>query len=95
MKKRITKPDLIVNEEGKRQHPLVFLAARMSTRDIGKALGHSNHSTVSIYVSRARRAPTLKIPDWWVLPLARLLRVPPASLRPDLYLPHWSVDNGN
>lgn len=95
MKKRITKPTLLVNEEGKRQHPLVFLAARMPTKDIARMLGHNNHTTVSIYVSRARKAPTMKIPDWWVLPLARVLRVTPASLRPDLYLPEWTVDTSN
>ena len=95
MKKRNTKPTLIVNEEGKKQHPLVFLAARMATKDIAKLLGHGNHTTVSIYVGRARKAPTTKIPDWWCLPLARALRVTPASLRPDLYLPEWTVDNGN
>jgi hypothetical protein len=93
--KRITKPALIVNEEGKRQHPLVFLAARMATKDIAKLLGHSTHATVSIYVGRARKAPTMRIPAEWCLPLARALNVPPATLRPDLYLPNWTVDNGN
>jgi hypothetical protein len=89
------KPNLIVNEEGKKQHPLVFLAARMATKDIAKLLGHRNHSTASIYVGRARRKPTTTIPAEWVLPLARALNVPPATLRPDLYLPNWTVDNGN
>jgi hypothetical protein len=95
MKTRNTKPTLIVNESGKRQHPLVFLAARMATKDIAKLLGHSTHATVSIYTGRARKAPTMKIPAEWVLPLARALRVAPASLRPDLYLPEWGVDTSN
>lgn len=95
MKSRNSKPVLIVNEQGKKQHPLVFLAARKATKDIAKALGHSNHSTVSIYVGRARRAPTTPVPPAWVLPVARLLNVTPASLRPDLYLPHWTVDTSN
>jgi hypothetical protein len=95
MKPRNRKPIPIINEEGKKQHPLVFLAARKATRDIAKALGHSNHSTVSIYVSRARKAPTTAIPAEWVLPVARMLNVPPGTLRPDLYLPHWTVDTSN
>jgi hypothetical protein len=95
MTTRNRKPHLIVNEEGKRQHPLVFLAARMATKDIAKLLGHSTHATVSIYVGRARKRPTMPVPAEWALPLARALNVPPGTLRPDLYLPHWSVDNGN
>jgi hypothetical protein len=95
MKPRNRKPHLIVDEGGKKRHPLVFLAQRMSMKDIGKLLGHSNHSTASIYVSRAKKAPTTTIPAEWVLPVATALRVPPGSLRPDLYLPHWTVDTSN
>ena len=95
MKPRNSKPTLFAGEDGKRRHPLVFLAARMPTKDIAKLLGHSNHSTVSIYVSRARKAPTTKIPAEWTLPLAKALNVTPAALRPDLYLPHWTVDTSN
>ena len=91
MKKPTTKPTLIVNEDGKKQHPLVFLAARMPTKDIAKLLGHSNHTTVSIYVGRAKRAPTSTIPSGWVLTLARALNTRPHALRPDLYLPHWEI----
>ena len=95
MTNRNRKPNLIVNEEGKKQHPLVFLAARMATKDIAKSLGHKTHATVSIYVGRARKRSTMPIPAEWVLPLARALGVRPATLRPDLYLPNWTVDNGN
>jgi hypothetical protein len=91
VKKRIKKPLLIVNEEGRKQHPLVFLAARRPIKDIAKALGHSNHSTVSIYVGRARKAPTMPVPAEWCLVVASLLRVTPHSLRPDLYQPEWEL----
>jgi hypothetical protein len=89
--KRITKPLLIVNEKGKRQHPLVFLADRMPTKSIGKLLGHANHSTASIYVARARKSPTTTIPAEWVLPLAKALNTRPANLRPDLYQSDWQL----
>jgi hypothetical protein len=95
MKPRNKKPVLIVNEEGRKVHPLVFLAARMSTKEIGKLLGHSNHSTASIYIGRAKKRPTTPIPAEWCLPLATVLRLRPATLRPDLYLLQWTVDNGN
>lgn len=95
MKPRNRKPHLIVDENGKKRHPLVFLAQRMPMKDIGKLLGHGNHSTASIYVSKARKAPTTAIPAEWVLPLAKALRVNPGTLRPDLYLPEWTVDGSN
>jgi hypothetical protein len=95
MKKRNTKPILITNAEGRKQHPLVALSASMSTAEIGRLLGHGNHSTASIYLSRARKTPTLTIPAGWVLPIARALKVAPASLRPDLYLPYWHVDEAS
>lgn len=95
MKKPISKPTLLVDADGKKRHPLVYLAGRISVKDIGKMLGHGNHTTASIYVGRARKTPTLTIPAAWVLPLARYLNLRPAALRPDLYLPNWTVDNGN
>jgi hypothetical protein len=95
MKARVRKPALIVDENGKKRHPLVFLAQRMPMKDIGKLLGHGNHTTASIYVSRARKAPTTTIPAEWCLAVAKALRVTPHSLRPDLYLPGWQVDMSN
>jgi len=95
MKKPISKPALIVDEDGKKRHPLVYLSSLISTAEIGKLLGHSNHSTASIYVARARKSPTMRIPAEWVLPLARYMDIAPYQLRPDLYLPKWTVDNGN
>jgi DNA-binding transcriptional regulator YdaS (Cro superfamily) len=92
MKKRNKKPTLIVDTEtGKKLHPLVALVKSVQTRDLAKALGHSNHSTVSIYVSRARKAPTTPVPAEWCLVVAQGLGVTPHSLRPDLYLPNWRV----
>jgi hypothetical protein len=67
----------------------------MSMKDIGKMLGHGNHTTASIYVSKARKAPTTAIPAEWVLAVARVLGVRPHSLRPDLYLSEWTVDGTN
>lgn len=93
--KRNSKPILIANADGKKRHPLVVLAEQIGSNDIGKLLGHKNHSTASIYVSRARKTPTTTIPAEWVLPIARYMDVKPAVLRPDLYLPNWTVDNGN
>jgi hypothetical protein len=95
MKKRITKPMLLLAADGKKRHPLVVLAERMPTKDIAKLLGHGNHTTASIYVNRAKKAPTTKVPAEWCLPLARALNVVPATLRPDLYQSNWTVDNGN
>jgi hypothetical protein len=95
MKKTPDKPTLMYAPNGKKKHPLVVLAESISTAEIGKMLGHRNHSTASIYVARARKSPTTRIPAEWVLPLARFMDVTPASLRPDLYLPKWTVDNGN
>jgi hypothetical protein len=95
VKKIIDKPTLMLREDGRKVHPLVYLATIITTSEIGKLLGHSNHSTASIYVARARKAPTTRIPAEWVLPLARYLDLAPHALRPDLYLPKWTVDNGN
>jgi hypothetical protein len=90
MKKRNKKPQLIFDETGKKRHPLVLLADKLPMKDIAKMLGHSNHSTASIYVSRARKAPATPVPAEWVLPVARALGVRPSALRPDLYLPGWT-----
>jgi hypothetical protein len=95
VKKPIDKPTLMLSFDGKKRHPLVYLAGQISTAEIGRLLGHANHSTASIYVARARKSPTARIPAEWVLPIARYLDVAPAALRPDLYLPKWTVDNGN
>jgi hypothetical protein len=90
MKTRNRKPQPIVRD-GKKLHPLVALSADMSMQDIGKMLGHANHTTASIYVSRARRKPTTPVPAEWCLAVAKALQVPPAVLRPDLYLPKWVI----
>jgi hypothetical protein len=77
--------------DGRRVHPLVYAASKYSRVDLGKALGHKNHSTVAIYIIRARRKPTTKVPAEWALPLAKLLGVKPAEIRPDLYLHNWEL----
>lgn len=89
--KRVSKPHLIPDSDGRKRHPLVFLATRISTAEIGKLLGHKNHSTASIYVARARKSPTTTIPAEWVLPIARYLDLAPAALRPDLYQADWQL----
>jgi len=91
--KRIEKPELMVNEAGKRVHPLLLLNERIGPSRMMELLGHKNHSTASIYVSRARARPTTRIPAEWVIPMARELEVRPHTLRPDLYLPHWTVSD--
>jgi hypothetical protein len=77
--------------DGRHVHPLVYAAAKHSRVDLGKALGHANHSTVAIYIIRARKKPSTKVPAEWALPLARLLGVKPAEIRPDLYLHNWEL----
>jgi hypothetical protein len=95
MKPRNKKPHLILDREGKKRHPLVVLAESLSTKEIGKLHGHANHSTASIYISRAKKRPTTPISAEWCLPVALYMGLAPATLRPDLYLPHWTVDNAN
>ena len=90
-RKQARKPKLIVDTDGKAYHPLVMLSQRMTMRDLGKLLGHGNHTTASIYVSKARKARTTTIPAEWCLPIAKALDVPPAALRPDLYLDGWRL----
>ena len=63
--KRIEKPELMVNEAGKRVHPLLLLNERIGPSRMMELLGHKNHSTASIYVSRARARPTTRIPAEW------------------------------
>jgi len=90
MKTRNRKP-IPLTVAGKKVHPLVALAAEMSMVEIGKMLGHSNHTTASIYINRARKKPTTPIPAEWCLAVAKALDVAPAILRPDLYLSTWRV----
>ena len=74
---------------GKKVHPLVYVRQRCDMKEVAKALGHTNHTTFSIYASKAARSKTLPIPAEWVLPLARITGLKPAVFRPDLYLPTW------
>lgn len=91
MKRSRKAPTLLINADGKKVHPLVQLARDMPTKDIAKLLGHSNHTTASIYVGRARKRPSTTIPAEWCLKLAEALDVTPATLRPDLYRPEWRL----
>ena len=77
--------------DGRSVHPLVYAAAKYSRVELGKLLGHKNHSTVAIYIIRARKKPSTLVPAEWALPLAKLLNVRPAVIRPDLYLHHWEM----
>jgi hypothetical protein len=77
--------------DGRHVHPLVYAASKHSRVELGKILGHKNHSTVAIYIIRARRKPSTPVPAEWVLSLAKLLSVKPCMIRPDLYLPHWEI----
>ncbi len=88
--KRNRKP-LPIIVAGKKVHPLVALASEMTMQEIGKMLGHSNHTTASIYVNRAKKKPTTPVPAEWCLAVAKALGVSPAVLRPDLYLPNWRI----
>ena len=85
-----TKP-MPMKLNGKDVHPLVYAAAHHTYIELGKALGHSNHSTVAIYTMRAKKKPSTRIPAEWVLSLARLLKLRPYDLRPDLYLKSWTL----
>jgi hypothetical protein len=46
---------------------------------------------VAIYIIRARKKPSTLVPAEWALPLAKLLNVRPAVIRPDLYLHNWEM----
>ena len=89
----MSKPETpLMTVDGKEVHPLVVASQRYTYARLGEELGHSNHSTVAIYVSRAKKRPkSTLIPAEWVLPLAKLLEVRPARLRKDLYLKDWEV----
>lgn len=89
MKPRNKKPKLLHDSSGRARHPLVVMREDYTAAQIAKLLGHNNHSTVSIYVTRARKAPTTPIPAEWVPPLCRATGIAPATLRPDLYEPSW------
>lgn len=77
--------------DGRYVHPLVYAASKHSRVELGRALGHKNHSTVAIYIIRARKKPSTQVPAEWVLRLAELLKVKPAEIRPDLYRPEWEL----
>lgn len=79
------------NIDGKDVHPLLLIRETYTPQEMAKALGHANHTTVSIYCSRARKAKNTKVPAEWVLPLCKLASLQPSVLRPDLYLPGWKV----
>lgn len=73
------------------KHPLLVVRENHTPQEIADALGHANHTTVSIYCSRAKKAKNLPVPAEWCLPLARLSGLAPAAFRPDLYRPEWRV----
>jgi hypothetical protein len=85
------KPTLMTLMDGRKVHPLVFLRETHTPAEMGKWLGHTSHATVSIYCNRAKRARTTTIPAEWVLPICRQVGWKPCLLRPDLFLPHWSI----
>jgi hypothetical protein len=82
----------MLNADGKRVHPLLILNERLGVSKMRDLLGHKNHSTAAIYVSRAKQRPTTRIPAEWILPMAKELDVRPHQLRPDLYLAHWRME---
>jgi hypothetical protein len=81
----------IAGTDGKPKHPLLVVRESYTPKEIAKVLGHKNHTTISIYCAKAKRAKNTAIPAEWVLPLARLTGISPAAFRPDLYLSHWTV----
>lgn len=95
MKSKKTQKPALVLLDGKQVHPLVFVRRTVDMKLVAKALGHSNHTTFSIYAGKAAKFRTLPVPAEWVLPLAKLTGLQPCVFRPDLYQPHWLVDNGN
>jgi hypothetical protein len=82
--------DRIPTEDGSRKHPLLAVREKFSAQQIADALGHKNHTTVSIYCARARKRKNLLVPGEWVLKLSKLSGLSPATFRPDLYRPEWS-----
>ena len=77
--------------DGVRKHPLLAVREKYTPQKIADALGHKNHTTVSIYCTRAKRSKNLLVPAEWVLPLSRLSGMSPATFRPDLYRPEWQT----
>lgn len=76
---------------GKPTHPLIDARLRFGLPAVAKAVGHNNHSTVSLYCARAAKSKNLLVPPNWVLPLCKLTGRRPAEYRPDLYQPEWSL----
>jgi hypothetical protein len=81
----------VYDRNNKLVHPLLAVRSEFTPGEIAKALGHSNHTTVVIYCGKARKDGKLRVPAEWVLPLSKLSGMKPATFRPDLYLPNWSL----
>lgn len=79
----------LADSNGKLVHPLLAVRSLYTPGEIAKALGHSNHTTVVIYCSKARKDGKLRVPAEWVLPLSKLSGLKPATFRPDLYQSNW------
>lgn len=85
--KRVSSKPVLI--EGK--HPLVKLRETLPVDLLFRSLGHANHTTVSVYASRAKKKKALVVPAEWCLPLSRLSGISPHTFRPDLYLADWQV----
>lgn len=90
MTRKTTQPR-VTGADGKRRHPLLELVKSQSISGLARYLGHANHTTVNIYVSRARENRGTLVPPEWVLPLCQLTGWRPYNFRPDLYLPGWEM----
>lgn len=95
MKSKLKQKPIPAVLDGKPVHPLVYVRATCDLKLVAKALGHSNHTTFSIYSGKAAKSKTLPVPAEWVLPLAAMTGLRPHIFRPDLYLSTWTVDNVN
>lgn len=91
MKSKLRQKPALVLFNGKRVHPLVFVRYNCDLKLVAKALGHSNHTTFSIYAGKAAKSKVLPVPAEWCLPLSALSGLRPADFRPDLYKPEWVV----
>jgi hypothetical protein len=76
---------------GALKHPLLAVRETYTAQQIADALGHKNHTTISIYCAKAKKSKNLLVPAEWVLRLAKLSGYTPAQFRPDLYRPEWRV----
>ena len=85
MRTKLKQKPQLIELSGKRVHPLVFVRYTQDMKEVAKALGHSNHTTFSIYASKASKSKTLPVPAEWCLPLSKLCGLPPGLFRPDLY----------